>query len=33
LWLTHAPHHHITQLNALKGYVGNPLELFLISLG
>ncbi|CAN5160244.1 hypothetical protein BH10PSE12_BH10PSE12_18270 [soil metagenome] len=32
LWLTHAPHHHITQLNAMKGYVGNPLELFLISL-
>ena len=32
LWLTHAPHHHITQLNALKGFVGNPLELFLISL-
>lgn len=33
LWLTHAPHHHITQLNALKGAVGNPIELFLISLG
>lgn len=32
LWLTHAPHHHITQLNALKGFVGNPIELFLISL-
>jgi sterol desaturase/sphingolipid hydroxylase (fatty acid hydroxylase superfamily) len=32
LWLTHAPHHHITQLNAAKGYVGNPIELFLISL-
>lgn len=32
LWSTHAPHHHITQLNALKGYVGNPIELFLISL-
>ena len=32
LWWTHAPHHHITQLNALKGFVGNPLELFLISL-
>jgi sterol desaturase/sphingolipid hydroxylase (fatty acid hydroxylase superfamily) len=32
LWLTHAPHHHITQLNALKGAVGNPIELFLISL-
>ena len=33
LWLTHAPHHHITQLNAAKGYVGNPIELFLISIG
>lgn len=32
LWLTHAPHHHITQLNAMKGFVGNPIELFLISL-
>jgi sterol desaturase/sphingolipid hydroxylase (fatty acid hydroxylase superfamily) len=32
LWWTHAPHHHITQLNALKGLVGNPLELFLVSL-
>ena len=32
LWLTHAPHHHITQLNATKGAVGNPVELFLISL-
>jgi len=32
LWLTHAPHHHITQLNAMKGYIGNPIELFLISL-
>ncbi len=32
LWYTHAPHHHITQLNALKGAVGNPAELFLISL-
>lgn len=31
-WLTHAPHHHLTQLNALKGAVGNPVELFLISL-
>ena len=31
-WMTHAPHHHITQLNAMKGYVGNPVELFLISL-
>ena len=32
LWWTHAPHHHITQLNALKGLVGNPIELFLVSL-
>ena len=32
-WSTHAPHHHITQLNAMKGYVGNPIELFLIGLG
>ena len=32
-WSTHAPHHHITQLNAMKGFVGNPIELFLISLG
>ncbi len=32
LWLTHAPHHYITQLNAMKGFVGNPIELFLISL-
>lgn len=32
LWSTHAPHHHITQLNAMKGYVGNPIELFLINL-
>jgi sterol desaturase/sphingolipid hydroxylase (fatty acid hydroxylase superfamily) len=31
-WSTHAPHHHITQLNAAKGYIGNPIELFLISL-
>jgi sterol desaturase/sphingolipid hydroxylase (fatty acid hydroxylase superfamily) len=31
-WMTHAPHHHITQLNAAKGAIGNPLELFLISL-
>lgn len=31
-WSTHAPHHHITQLNAAKGYVGNPIELFLITL-
>jgi sterol desaturase/sphingolipid hydroxylase (fatty acid hydroxylase superfamily) len=31
-WSTHAPHHHLTQLNAMKGNVGNPLELFLISL-
>ena len=32
VWWTHAPHHHITQLNAAKGLVGNPLELFLVSL-
>jgi len=32
LWLTHAPHHHLTQLNAMKGSVGNPIELVLISL-
>jgi sterol desaturase/sphingolipid hydroxylase (fatty acid hydroxylase superfamily) len=32
LWWTHAPHHHITQLNATKGAVGNPIELFLITL-
>ena len=31
-WSVHAPHHHITQLNAMKGEVGNPIELFLISL-
>jgi sterol desaturase/sphingolipid hydroxylase (fatty acid hydroxylase superfamily) len=31
-WLTHAPHHHLTQLNAGKGAVGNPIELVLISL-
>ncbi len=31
-WLTHAPHHHLTQLNAAKGAVGNPIELFLITL-
>jgi sterol desaturase/sphingolipid hydroxylase (fatty acid hydroxylase superfamily) len=31
-WLTHAPHHHIMQLNAAKGAIGNPIELFLISL-
>lgn len=30
LWLLHAPHHHLTQLNALKGGVGNPLELILV---
>jgi sterol desaturase/sphingolipid hydroxylase (fatty acid hydroxylase superfamily) len=30
LWLLHAPHHHLTQLNALKGGVGNPLELLLV---
>nr|WP_238995211.1 sterol desaturase family protein [Sphingomonas solaris] len=31
-WSTHAPHHHLTQLNAAKGAVGNPIELLLISL-
>ncbi|WP_353216691.1 sterol desaturase family protein [Sandarakinorhabdus sp.] len=30
LWLLHAPHHHVTQLNTLKGGVGNPLELLLV---
>ncbi|MEE4289403.1 MAG: sterol desaturase family protein [Erythrobacter sp.] len=33
LWLTHAPHHYITQLNINKGAVGNPIELFLIGIG
>ncbi len=33
LWLAHAPHHYITQLNINKGAVGNPVELFLIGLG
>lgn len=33
LWLTHAVHHYITQLNVNKGAIGNPLELFLIGLG
>ncbi|WP_448585114.1 sterol desaturase family protein [Thermaurantiacus sp.] len=33
LWLFHAPHHYITQLNVNKGSVGNPIELFLIGLG
>lgn len=33
LWITHAPHHYITQLNVNKGAVGNPVELFLIGLG
>ena len=32
LWLTHAPHHHITQLNAMKGAVGNPISLSVIAL-
>ena len=32
LWWTHAPHHHITQLNAAKGLVGNPIELLLVSI-
>ncbi|MBO9670051.1 MAG: sterol desaturase family protein [Sphingobium sp.] len=33
LWVIHAPHHFITQLNVNKGAVGNPVELFLIGLG
>jgi sterol desaturase/sphingolipid hydroxylase (fatty acid hydroxylase superfamily) len=33
LWLTHAPHHYITQLNINKGAVGNPIELILIGFG
>ncbi|MGB3469377.1 MAG: sterol desaturase family protein [Erythrobacter sp.] len=33
LWLTHAPHHYITQLNINKGAIGNPVELILIGLG
>lgn len=33
LWLPHSVHHYITQLNINKGAVGNPVELFLISLG
>jgi sterol desaturase/sphingolipid hydroxylase (fatty acid hydroxylase superfamily) len=33
LWLSHAPHHFITQLNTLKGAIGNPTEIFLIGLG
>jgi len=33
LWLTHAPHHCITQLKIDKGAVGRPIELFLIGLG
>jgi sterol desaturase/sphingolipid hydroxylase (fatty acid hydroxylase superfamily) len=33
LWVIHAPHHYITQLNINKGAVGNPVELFLIGLG
>ena len=32
LWWSHAPHHHITQMNTMKGAVGNPTELFLITL-
>lgn len=32
LWVVHAPHHFVRQLNALKGAVGNPFELFLIGL-
>lgn len=33
LWLFHAPHHYITQLNINKGAVGHPIELVLIGLG
>lgn len=33
LWIFHAPHHYITQLNVFKGAVGHPIELFLIGLG
>jgi sterol desaturase/sphingolipid hydroxylase (fatty acid hydroxylase superfamily) len=33
LWLAHAPHHYITQLNINKGAVGNPIELILIGFG
>ncbi|MBX7526385.1 sterol desaturase family protein [Qipengyuania vesicularis] len=33
LWIFHAPHHYITQLNVYKGSVGHPIELFLIGLG
>ena len=33
LWIFHAPHHYITQLNVFKGDVGHPIELFLIGLG
>lgn len=33
LWWVHAPHHHLTQLNAIKGLVGNPIELLLVSVG
>jgi sterol desaturase/sphingolipid hydroxylase (fatty acid hydroxylase superfamily) len=33
LWVTHAPHHYITQLNINKGAVGNPIELILIGFG
>jgi sterol desaturase/sphingolipid hydroxylase (fatty acid hydroxylase superfamily) len=33
LWLFHAPHHYITQLNINKGSVGHPIELVLIGLG
>ena len=33
LWVAHAPHHYLTQLNVQKGSVGNPVEIFLIGLG
>ena len=32
LWSTHAPHHHLTQLNTGKAFIGNPIELFLLTL-
>jgi sterol desaturase/sphingolipid hydroxylase (fatty acid hydroxylase superfamily) len=31
LWRVHGPHHHLRQLNAWKGSVGNPIELWLIN--
>jgi sterol desaturase/sphingolipid hydroxylase (fatty acid hydroxylase superfamily) len=32
LWRVHGPHHHLTQLNAWKGAVGQPIELWLVQL-